>query len=121
MRASTFRMTSLNLFRHSFGFTRVLLALLMLLAGQFGAQVHTYAHEGTAVAAHQKVVDAHLPCKDCLAYAPLLATAGAPASIATPGERVAGIRLSRTQAPAAAARLQLAFRSRAPPHPPRFS
>ena len=63
--------------RRHFGYGAVLLALLALVVSQLGAQWHTYRHGAaprTEVSGRQ-LQAAQEPCKDCLAYAPLLAAA----------------------------------------------
>ncbi len=93
------------------------LALAMLLIAQLGAQLHTYAHgnTGASSAPTPTLLASHDACDDCLAFAPLLSAAGAPARL----PRLAG--QACTPAPPLRARslldsaLILAFRSRAPP------
>jgi hypothetical protein len=94
----------------------VFLALAMLLIAQLGAQLHTYAHGNTgAYAPTPTLLASHGACDDCLAFAPLLSAAGAPARL----PRLAG--QACTPAPPLRAHsllnsaLILAFRSRAPP------
>jgi len=68
---------------HRFDRQLTALAALLLLFAQLGAVSHAHAHD-TAVghpAAHEQGFDTHEACNDCLAYAPLLATAGAPAGL----------------------------------------
>ena len=95
----------------------VLLAVALLLVAQQGAQWHSYAHADARLldTAPQTAPASHGACDDCLGFAPLLATAGAPAGIA----RFA-LPLQRSKCLARLASvlndgLVLAFRSRAPP------
>ena len=100
------------------GWHGVLAALFLLLAGQVGAQWHSYAHGGGANARElrgQPVLLSHGACSDCLGFSPLLSAAGVPAAhpplqarqvAATPAARLASLLDDC---------LILAFRSRAPP------
>ena len=107
----------LALLQRKFGRRGVFLALVMLLVAQFGAQLHTYAHRdaGAPDTACQTMLASHGACSDCLAFTPLLLTAGTPARL----PHFSG--QARTSAPAHFSRTLvdqpsiLAFRSRAPP------
>jgi hypothetical protein len=113
------RAVILALLRRRFERRRVFLALSLLLIAQFGAQLHTYAHDAAALAtAHQAISVSHGVCDECLAYAPLLsATATAarmprlpgPARFLAPAHRLLSIL---DEGPI------LAYRSRAPPTVP---
>jgi hypothetical protein len=97
---------------------RVVLALAMLLFAQFGAQWHAYAHGepgACEVPRQTTTLASHAGCADCLAYAPLLSSAGTPAQL--PHIACLGCRILPShrlvslldQSPTTA------FRSRAPP------
>ena len=90
---------------------RAFLALALLFA-QAGAQAHSYSHlKGPDPAG----VSSQL-CGECLSFAPLLATAGAPDSVFVFHCRLVA---EVTHAPAASLVPHVfhhAFRSRAPPH-----
>jgi hypothetical protein len=93
------------------------IAAFALYFAQLGAMTHAYSHtpETRTVASHQSTPGAHDACNDCLNFAPLLASAGAPSIL--PFVQPAG----RSVAPQTAfssfvdLRPRLAFRSRAPP------
>lgn len=95
-------------------------ALLALFFAQLGAVAHAYSHDAAAGQATSQRVGAntHNPCGECLAFAPLLAGAAAPAvlpSIAPPIPFIA----DSLRAPLwVVANPHLAFRSRAPPSTP---
>jgi hypothetical protein len=107
----------LALLQRKFGRRGVFLALVMLLVAQFGAQLHTYAHRdaGAPDTACQTMLASHGACSDCLAFTPLLLTAGTPAR----WPHLCG--QARASAPAHFCGTPvdqpsiLAFRSRAPP------
>jgi hypothetical protein len=93
-----------------------LMTAMALLIAQFAAQAHTYSHLRPGAGITDQVDSRGRLCSECLAFAPLLATAGstgqqsalAPSGIsAAPSVAVASL-IFRTTA--------LAFRSRAPPH-----
>jgi hypothetical protein len=98
--------------------TRLRLALVIataLLIAQFGAQAHAYSHVHASSAASEQLDSHDRLCTQCLAFAPLLATAGAPSHlfaivpqgiVAAPGVAVASL-ITEPAVPS--------FRSRAPP------
>ncbi len=109
----------LALLRQKFERRRVFLALAFFVVAQFGAQLHTYAHDAAALgAAQQTLAVSHGVCDECLAYAPLLSATATPARMPRlPGPARAftpahGFLSFRDHAPI------LAFRSRAPPKAP---
>jgi hypothetical protein len=109
----------LPLLRQKFERRRVFLALAFFLVAQFGAQLHTYAHDAAALGtAQQTIAVSHSVCDECLAYAPLLSAAATPARMPRlpgPGRSVAPAHRFLSfldHAPI------LAFRSRAPPKAP---
>jgi hypothetical protein len=92
-----------------------LMMAMALLIAQFGAQAHAYSHLRADSAATDQLDSHGKLCSDCLAFAPLLATAGSPSHlfamapqgvVAAPGVAVASL-ITRFPTPA--------FRSRAPP------
>lgn len=94
-----------------------LTAALALLIAQWGAIAHAYSHDVAVAspAAQGSGAANHDPCTDCLAFAPLLAAAGAsgsPLSIEPPGRGCAPRPASGSRVESS---LALAFRSRAPP------
>jgi len=94
------------------------LALFMALAllfAQLGAQAHAYSHLRADSHASDQLYDHGSVCADCLAFAPLLATAGGNGHV--PVAAPAGVVAAPSAAiPTLAARTPTpAFRSRAPP------
>jgi hypothetical protein len=92
------------------------IAAIALFFAQIGAMTHAYSHTPeTRTVSTQPTPGAHDTCNDCLNFAPLLASAGAPSIL--PFVQPAG----RSVAPRPAfssfvdLRPRLAFRSRAPP------
>ncbi len=94
-------------------------AALALLIAQMGAMAHAYSHvPQTRSVSAQQPIPSHDFCGDCLNFAPLLASAGAPTALpfvlpqgrhaAPPAPRYSLVDL----------KLLLAFRSRAPPVTP---
>jgi hypothetical protein len=109
----------LGLWRQKFERRRVFLALAFFIVAQFGAQLHTYAHDAAALGtAHQTILVTHSVCDECLAYAPLLSAAATPARL----PRLPGPARSCAPAQRFLSFLDhgpiLAFRSRAPPEAP---
>jgi hypothetical protein len=107
----------LALLQRKFDRRGVFLALVMLLVAQFGAQLHTYAHRdaGAPGTPCQTMLVSHGACSDCLAYAPLLLTAGTPARwphFCGQARASAPAHFSGTPVDPPSI---LAFRSRAPP------
>ncbi len=103
--------------RRKFERSCAIVALAMLIVAQLGAQLHTYAHReaGAPDMPRQTSQAGHGACSDCLAYAPLLASAGAPAALPP----LAGLMSAGLPAPRLVSILDcgpiLGFRSRAPP------
>jgi hypothetical protein len=92
------------------------LAALALLIAQMGAIAHAYTHRpSTQTSTYQQTQTSHEVCGDCLNFAPLLSTAGTPATLPF------SLQHSQSAPPQAAPlsfldhRTYLAFRSRAPP------
>jgi hypothetical protein len=116
--------TALRSFLHRCELRLAVLAVALLFA-QVGAITHAYAHDGaTNLRAHHSgagsavtggTANSHDLCSDCMAFAPLLAAAGAPSSLPPlqhPG-RAAGTRdVARSRVSFSPT---VAFRSRAPP------
>jgi hypothetical protein len=95
----------------------VLFALLILLMAQLGAQLHTYAHgeaQGLEAPRHSMPVS-HGACGDCLAFAPLLLTAGTPARLPHFSAQARASAPQHFSLSAPDEDSVLAFRSRAPP------
>jgi hypothetical protein len=108
----------LRAFLHRFELRLAVITALALLVAQLGATSHAYAHDVVArtSAALHGVPGAHNPCNDCLAYAPLLSAAGAPAALPRIGRQAPGTARSAVAESLAARAPSLAFRSRAPPY-----
>lgn len=105
-------------FLHRCELRLAVMAALALLIAQLGATSHAYAHDvvARASAALHGGAGAHNPCNDCLAYAPLLSAAGAPAALPLVGHQAHG-GAGCAAADSLVERLPpLAFRSRAPPY-----
>jgi len=101
---------------HRIEFRITALAVLAFFIAQMGAIAHAYTHSpSTQTSTYQQGQTSHELCGECLNFAPLLATAGAPT--------VPPLSLQHSQSaqPSAAPksfldhRTYLAFRSRAPP------
>lgn len=108
----------MNSLSHKVNLRVALLTALALLIAQLGAQAHAYSHLcATSHTAEQQ--DFHTgQCFDCLSFAPLLASAGAPSHaviVAPQGVAPAPDAAVPTLTTATPA---LAFRSRAPPSIP---
>ena len=110
-------------FPHQVALRLAFLAVIALGFAQAGAVEHAYAHDAALRAAvifgdqslQLPAPGSHDACDACLAYAPLLSGAGAPAELAvilTPEPAEAWHRPGRSHLDDS---LALAFRSRAPP------
>jgi hypothetical protein len=103
---------------HRFDLRLAVMAVVALVIAQMGAMAHAYSHDTAVGSTPMHVIGAvsHSPCGDCLAYAPLLSSAGTTGSLpflepeprdavarALPDSPIDGLLL-------------LAFRSRAPPY-----
>ena len=95
----------------------VLAALLLLLAGQLGAQWHSYTHGGAGARElrGQSALSSHGTCSDCLGFSPLLSAAGVPATHHPLRARLAATTPAARLVSLLGNCLTLAFRSRAPP------
>ncbi len=92
-----------------------LLMAMALLAAQFVAQAHAYSHLRAPPHAASPLEHHSNPCADCLAFAPLLASAGGPDHallLPLQGVHTAPDAAVKTLTTATATH---AFRSRAPP------
>ena len=96
--------------------TLAVVAAIALFLAQLGAMHHAYSHVPQAAATlQQSNPGAHVICDDCLSFAPVLSATGSPAVtpfVAPPGRAIA---LRAVAASLYKHRLDLAFRSRAPP------
>jgi hypothetical protein len=111
----------LPLLRQKFERRRVFLALAFFLVAQFGAQLHTYAHDAAALAlgtAQQTIAVSHSVCDECLAYAPLLSAAATPARMPRLPGAARSVALAHRFLSVLDHAPILAFRSRAPPKAP---
>jgi hypothetical protein len=102
---------------HGVALRLAFMAALALLIAQFGAVSHSYAHDIAAGAptAQRSALANHDPCTDCLAFAPLLAAAGASGSLLSIEPPGRGLAARPTAGSPLESSLSLAFRSRAPP------
>jgi len=107
------------------------LAVIALLFAQLGALSHAYAHDAAAGASlagthgarspatsHPPGTAGHDACNECLAYAPLLCAAGAPAALPVVDLEGRTLATRPTADSLLDLRATLAFRARAPPAAP---
>jgi hypothetical protein len=101
---------------HRVEFRITALAVLAFFIAQMGAIAHAYTHQpSTQTSTYHQSQTSHELCGECLNFAPLLATAGTPATLPF------SLQHSQSAPPSAAPtsfldlRTYLAFRSRAPP------
>ncbi len=94
------------------------MAAVALLIAQLGAMSHAYSHDAAvgSPSTHQTGANSHDLCKDCLAYAPLLAGAAAASALPFIPPQGRGLATRATAQSLVDLSLTLAFRSRAPPH-----
>ena len=101
---------------HYPGLPLAVIAAIALVFAQLGGMNHAYSHVPRVAATLQDSNPAaHSICDDCLSFAPVLAATGSSALaefIAPPARAIA---LRATAASLLNNRLNLAFRSRAPP------
>ena len=104
-------------FLHRFELRLAVMAALLLLTAQIGAMSHAYSHDGRvgSAPAHGSGATSHSPCDECLAYAPLLAAAGASGALPFIEPQSHGAAARQRGDSIANVSLILAFRSRAPP------
>jgi hypothetical protein len=102
---------------HRFELRVAAMAAVALLIAQLGAMSHAYSHDAAlgSASTQQTGASSHQPCDDCLAYAPLLAVAGAPAAFPFIEPQGRGLATSATAESLIDLSLTVAFRSRAPP------
>jgi hypothetical protein len=101
---------------HNSSFGLAVFAALLLVLTQLGAMNHAYSHVPQAAASVQDSNPAaHAICDECLSFAPLLSSAGSPAIVDFVAPPPRAIALRAIAASLVANRLDLAFRSRAPP------
>jgi hypothetical protein len=101
---------------HNSSFAMAVVAALMLVLAQLGAMNHAYSHVPRVTASVQDLNPAaHALCDECLSFAPLLSSAGSPAIVDFVAPPARAIALRAVAASQLANRLDLAFRSRAPP------
>jgi hypothetical protein len=101
---------------HRFELRIAVLAALALLIAQLGAMSHAYSHDIAvgSPSTHQTAAT-HDLCNDCLAYAPLLAVAGAPGALPYIEPQGRDLATRATAESLLNLSLTVAFRSRAPP------
>jgi hypothetical protein len=101
---------------HHSSFGLALIAAMVLVLAQLGAMNHAYSHVPLAAATVQDSNPAaHTLCDDCLSFAPVLSSAGSPAVVSFVAPPARAIALRAVAASLLNHRLDLAFRSRAPP------
>jgi hypothetical protein len=102
---------------HRFELRLAVMAAVALLFAQLGAMSHAYSHDAAigSPTTHQTGASSHDPCNDCLAYAPLLAAAGAPSALPFIEPQGRGLVTRAAVNSLVDLSLTLAFRSRAPP------
>jgi hypothetical protein len=97
-------------------FALVVIAAFVLVMAQLGAMHHAYSHVPLAAATAQDSNPAiHTVCDDCLSFAPVLSAAGSPTVLAFIAPPARALALRAIVASLISNRLDLAFRSRAPP------
>ena len=97
-------------------FVLAAIAALVLVLAQLGAMHHAYSHVPLAAATAQDSNPAiHTICDDCLSFAPVLSAAGSHTVLAFVAPPARAIALRAVVASLISHRLDLAFRSRAPP------
>jgi len=105
--------------QHRFEFRVALIMSVALLIAQVGAMAHAYSHIPGAVpgSTHQSGPGSHETCNDCLAFAPLLSAAGAPAALPCAEPQGRNLTACAIGSSLVDRFLNLALRSRAPPTP----
>lgn len=99
---------------------RLIFAVIFaLLFAQLGATAHGYSHDAVAQShnLHHSGPASHEACNDCIAYAGVLSSAGAPEYAFCIGPALSGLLLREHGDSLQAEFLALGFRSRAPPVP----
>jgi hypothetical protein len=93
------------------------IAALALVVAQLGAMAHAYTHvpQTSAESARQQIPTLHDSCNDCLNFAPLLASAGAPAALPFALPQGCCVAPAAPRDSLLELKFLLAFRSRAPP------
>ncbi len=101
---------------HNPSFALAVFAAIALVLSQLGAMNHAYSHVPQAAASVQDLNPAaHAICDECLSFAPVLSSSGSRAVIDFAAPPARAIALSAIAASLLNHRLDLAFRSRAPP------
>jgi hypothetical protein len=101
---------------HNSSFALAAFAALVLVLAQLGAMNHAYSHVPRVTASVQDLNPAaHAICDECLSFAPVLSSAGSPAIVDFVAPPPRAVALRAVTASLIAYRLDLAFRSRAPP------
>jgi hypothetical protein len=108
--------SALKKFPHNSAFRLAVIAAIALLLAQLGAMNHAYSHVPQVAATVQSPNPAaHSICDDCLSFAPVLSAAGSPTLLSFVAPPARAIALRAVAASLLNHRLDLAFRSRAPP------
>jgi hypothetical protein len=107
---------NLKKFPHQSAFGLAVIAAIVLVLAQLGAMNHAYSHVPQVAATVQGANPAaHSLCDDCLSFAPALSAAGSPSLLSFFAPPARAIALRAVAASLLNNRLDLAFRSRAPP------
>jgi hypothetical protein len=115
-----FPRTALRKFLLRSEFRLAVIAAAALLIAQLGAMSHAYSHDAAigSPTTHPTGASSHDPCDECLAYSPLLASAGTPGALPPIEPQGRGLATRATANSLVDLSLTLAFRSRAPPITP---
>jgi hypothetical protein len=101
---------------HHSAFKFAVIAAIVLVFAQLGAMNHAYSHVPQIAATVQgSNPAAHSICDDCLSFAPVLSAAGSHTVLSFIAPPARAIALRAVAASLLNNRLNLAFRSRAPP------
>jgi len=107
---------ALRKFPQNSAFCFALIAAIVLVLAQLGAMNHAYSHVPQVAATVQDANPAaHAICDECLSFAPMLSSAGSPSVSTFVAPPARAIALAAVAAALLNHRLDLAFRSRAPP------
>jgi hypothetical protein len=108
--------SALKKFTHKSAFSFAVIAAIVLVLAQLGAMNHAYTHVPQVAATVQDSNPAaHSICDDCLSFAPVLSAAGSHTLLLFVAPPARAVALRAVAASLFNNRLNLAFRSRAPP------
>jgi hypothetical protein len=108
---------TLKKLRQRLGFRIAVIAAIALFWAQLGAMNHAYSHvpQASLATVQRSNPAAHVVCDDCLSFAPALSAAGSLCLLPFTAPPAREIALRAVAASLVSYRLNLAFRSRAPP------